>query len=214
MFADKNAFEEIVDRGSVKTAALGHDFSDSWTSNSSRHWHVCNRCGKASSKKSHLSSGAATVEHAEVCTVCGHTINPVLIVISSAAFADTGETAYDSLMYQKTKDDEDDWTVTLQEAKPVKNGYYFEYWKCSQTGEKHQPGDSLTFTYKDAQEVTFTAVWTQLISEGTYNLAKGTRYRFGEGIYTMPGDSTVYSGEQYVCPPADDTFTFVKGRAS
>ena len=213
-FADKAASQEIVNRRSVRIPALGHDFAEAWTSDASGHWHVCNRCGQNSAVEHHVSSGNPTVEHTEVCTTCGYTINPVRIVISSAEFADTGETVIQNLAFQKTKDDEDDWTTILPEEKPSKKGNYFEWWECSQGGEKYKPGDSVSFTYTDVQDVTFTAVWTQVIDEGTYSLEEGTRYRFGEGVYMVAGDITKYKGEQYVYPPSSEDYTFKQGNAS
>lgn len=58
--------------------ALGHDISEDWISNKSSHYHKCLRCGEQLDVENHVSSGAATEEQAEVCTICNYVINPPL----------------------------------------------------------------------------------------------------------------------------------------
>jgi len=54
--------------------ALGHDYSSSWTTDTSDHWHKCTRCSSISSKGSHTSSGWKTsgTQHWKECTTCGY----------------------------------------------------------------------------------------------------------------------------------------------
>ncbi|MBP1545871.1 MAG: leucine-rich repeat domain-containing protein, partial [Oscillospiraceae bacterium] len=51
--------------------------SDKWYSDKTSHWHEC-ACGEDIDKAGHTSSGAATEEKAETCTVCGYEIAPKL----------------------------------------------------------------------------------------------------------------------------------------
>ncbi len=61
------------------TPALGHQhsYSSEWSSDANGHWHKCS-CGATSAFAEHTSSGAATADAAEVCTVCGYEISPEL----------------------------------------------------------------------------------------------------------------------------------------
>ena len=56
--------------------ATGHDWSEELTSNAAGHWHKCKTCGAAGYVEQHISGGAATVDKAEICTVCGYEIAP------------------------------------------------------------------------------------------------------------------------------------------
>ncbi len=49
--------------------------STAWTSDSEYHWHEC-ACGADIDKEGHTSSGAATEDTAESCTICGYVIAP------------------------------------------------------------------------------------------------------------------------------------------
>lgn len=56
-----------------ETAALGHDFSTDWSSDSTGHWHVCRRCGIKSVVKAHkFGPWKHTGSHTHECTVCGY----------------------------------------------------------------------------------------------------------------------------------------------
>ena len=58
---------------------LGHEPSATWTIDGEYHYKECTRCsGQQLEKAAHTSSGTATVDAAEVCTVCGHVISPKL----------------------------------------------------------------------------------------------------------------------------------------
>ena len=54
-----------------------HSYSSEWSSDEEGHWHEC-ECGVTSDFEEHISSGAATEDAAEVCTVCGYVISPKL----------------------------------------------------------------------------------------------------------------------------------------
>ena len=66
--------------GDVVTPAKSHNFSGTLLSDQNGHWYLCQNegCNQTSAKEAHVSSGAATEDKAETCTVCGYTINPPL----------------------------------------------------------------------------------------------------------------------------------------
>lgn len=66
--------------GDVVTQAKSHNFSGTLLSDQNGHWYECQNegCNQTSAKEAHVSSGAATEDKAETCTVCGYTINPPL----------------------------------------------------------------------------------------------------------------------------------------
>ena len=66
--------------GDVLTQAKSHNFSGTLLSDQNGHWYECQNegCNQTSAKEAHVSSGAATEDKAETCTVCGYTINPPL----------------------------------------------------------------------------------------------------------------------------------------
>lgn len=59
----------------VVTEAHEHNYATTWSKDASGHWHEC-ECGDKKDFASHTSSGTATVEKAEVCTICGYEIAP------------------------------------------------------------------------------------------------------------------------------------------
>ena len=66
--------------GNEVTPAKSHNFSGTLLSDQNGHWYLCQNegCNQTSAKEAHVSSGAATEDKAETCTVCGYTINPPL----------------------------------------------------------------------------------------------------------------------------------------
>lgn len=66
--------------GDVVTQAKSHNFSGTLLSDQNGHWYECQNegCNQTSAKEAHVSSGAATEDKAQTCTVCGYTINPPL----------------------------------------------------------------------------------------------------------------------------------------
>lgn len=66
--------------GDVVTQAKSHNFSGTLLSDQNGHWYECQNegCNQTSAKEAHVSSGAATEDKAETCTVCGYPINPPL----------------------------------------------------------------------------------------------------------------------------------------
>ena len=59
------------------TDALGHEYSDELSHNSTHHYYICH-CGDKNNEEKHISSGKPTANSDEVCTVCGYVINPAV----------------------------------------------------------------------------------------------------------------------------------------
>lgn len=78
-FSDKDGKTEITEE-QTSTTALGHDCDDDvWVNDdASGHWHACSRCSEQDSFAEHVSSGSATPDTPETCTVCGYVITPAL----------------------------------------------------------------------------------------------------------------------------------------
>jgi len=55
-----------------------HEYSTYWIWDMNAHWHECSTCYEKADQESHISSGPATEQQAEVCTVCGYEIAPQL----------------------------------------------------------------------------------------------------------------------------------------
>ena len=132
-----------------------------------------------------------------MCLICGYVMNPVIVVQSHVHFTNTGSTELSSLTFTKTRDAVDIWVVSLPAEAPVMDGFFFEGWQNTEDGALYAPGLNIAFTYAEMSEVTFTAVWTQLIGIGTYDLSSSTKYRFSSGRFIIAGDDTVYEGDQY-----------------
>ncbi len=58
--------------------AEGHKWVAEFESDETGHWHKCGVCSADSAVEAHVSSGAATEETPETCTVCGYVITPEL----------------------------------------------------------------------------------------------------------------------------------------
>ncbi|MCQ2573581.1 MAG: hypothetical protein MJ182_06780 [Treponema sp.] len=69
-----------------------HTYSENLSSDSTGHWYAatCEHKSEKKGFKEHVSSSPATETQAEVCTVCGYEINPV-VIIPKAAFSISDE---------------------------------------------------------------------------------------------------------------------------
>ena len=65
-----------------------------WTNDETGHWHICD-CGKLDFAP-HISSGAATANKADVCTVCNYEIAPALGYVSAPTFTPASGTTFTS----------------------------------------------------------------------------------------------------------------------
>ncbi|MGN0688324.1 MAG: chitobiase/beta-hexosaminidase C-terminal domain-containing protein, partial [Oscillospiraceae bacterium] len=63
-----------------------------WSADDTGHWHECSDCHAQVDKAAHTSSGPATGERAEVCTVCDYEIKPRLGHVSTPVISPNGGT--------------------------------------------------------------------------------------------------------------------------
>ena len=77
LFADKDAQKEIT-LAEVEIEAKGHEYETEYTKDAKYHWKKCKNCDAVTEKQEHTSSGEATEENAETCTVCGYVIHEKL----------------------------------------------------------------------------------------------------------------------------------------
>ena len=61
---------EELSREQKAIDALGHDWSEEWTTDGTSHWHECSRCDEINDKANH-SGGTATCNALAKCSVCG-----------------------------------------------------------------------------------------------------------------------------------------------
>ena len=60
------------------TEKIAHEYETEYTKDAKYHWKKCKNCDAVTEKQEHTSSGAATEENAEICTVCGYVIHEKL----------------------------------------------------------------------------------------------------------------------------------------
>ena len=73
-FSDKLATTETSE-AAVKIEKKAHEYETEYTKDAKYHWKKCKNCDAVTEKQEHTSSGAATEENAETCTVCGYEIH-------------------------------------------------------------------------------------------------------------------------------------------
>lgn len=56
----------------------GHTYNDPWKSNEKEHWNICSVCKEETKHEKHVPGAEATDEAAQLCTVCGYEIAPML----------------------------------------------------------------------------------------------------------------------------------------
>ena len=76
-FSDKLATTETSE-AAVKIEKKAHEYETEYTKDAKYHWKKCKNCDVVTEKQEHTSSGAATEENAETCTVCGYVIHEKL----------------------------------------------------------------------------------------------------------------------------------------
>lgn len=72
------------------------DIATEWSKDETGHWHKCNDCGTALDKTGHMSSGTATPDKAETCTICGYEIAPATKYVATPTFNSTSGTKFAS----------------------------------------------------------------------------------------------------------------------
>ena len=76
-FSDELATTETSE-AAVKIEKKAHKYETEYTKDAKYHWKKCKNCDAVTEKQEHTSSGAATEENAETCTVCGYVIHEKL----------------------------------------------------------------------------------------------------------------------------------------
>ena len=71
------------------------EYMSDWSSAETEHQRTCTYCGKIESA-AHISSGAATPNKAETCTVCGYEITPATGYVSAPTFTPASGTTFTS----------------------------------------------------------------------------------------------------------------------
>ena len=109
LFADKDAQKEIT-LAEVEIEAKGHEYETEYTKDAKYHWKKCKNCDAVTEKQEHTSSGAATEENAETCTVCGYVIHEKLQKESNDSSMQwqtlnnsLSNVAYEIISYEKTE---------------------------------------------------------------------------------------------------------------
>lgn len=77
LFSDKFATTETSE-AAVRIEKKAHEYKTEYAKDSENHWKECENCGAQTEKEKHTSSGEATEENAETCTVCGYVIHEKL----------------------------------------------------------------------------------------------------------------------------------------
>ena len=75
LFEDRDAQKKIT-LAEVEIEAKGHEYESLY--DETQHWKKCKNCDAVTEKQEHTSSGEATEENAETCTVCGYVIHEKL----------------------------------------------------------------------------------------------------------------------------------------
>ena len=77
LFSDALATTETSE-AAVRIEKKAHEYKTEYAKDSENHWKECENCGTQTEKEKHTSSGEATEENAEICTVCGYVIHEKL----------------------------------------------------------------------------------------------------------------------------------------
>ena len=72
--------------------ATGHKWAEKYESDKDGHWHKCEVCGADSEKEAHTPGEPATLDHAQLCTVCGFETAPKLGQVSVPEITPNGST--------------------------------------------------------------------------------------------------------------------------
>ena len=80
----------LVEQETVDTT--GHKWAEKFESDKDGHWHKCEVCGADSEKVEHTPGEPATLDHAQLCTVCGFEIAPKLGQVAAPTLSPNGGT--------------------------------------------------------------------------------------------------------------------------
>ena len=138
LFADKDAQKEIT-LAEVEIEAKGHEYETEYTKDAKYHWKKCKNCDAVTEKQEHTSSGAATEENAETCTVCGYEIHEKL---------------------QKESNDSSMQWQTLNKAKLVTENAFADY----KAGKESDKSDIANVVAQALKENSLSNVAYEIIS--------------------------------------------------
>ena len=138
LFADKDAQKEIT-LAEVEIEAKGHEYETEYTKDAKYHWKKCKNCDAVTEKQEHTSSGAATEENAETCTVCGYVIHEKL---------------------QKESNDSSMQWQTLNKAKLVTENAFADY----KAGKESDKSDIANVVAQALKENSLSNVAYEIIS--------------------------------------------------
>lgn len=136
MFADEYAQTKIT-LAEVETQAKGHEYESQY--DETHHWKKCKNCDAVTEKQEHTSSGEATEENAETCTVCGYVIHEKL---------------------QKESNDSSMQWQTLNKAKLVTEKTFADY----KAGKESNKSDIANVVAQALKENSLTNVAYEIIS--------------------------------------------------
>ena len=208
-FPDADAQNGVLSDSAIVIPALGHSYSEAWESGDTGHWHVCTRCGRAGTVYPHTYETDADEGMDRVCSVCRYVIRTAVSLLEAHAyFESTGGSVIPAAAFRQSTAADDMWEVTLPDADSTYD-QFFEGWQCSQDGMEYLPGTILRYAYTNADSVTFTGLWTQILHAGTYSLSPAVRYRLAAGSYTVEGDATSYAGDRVVYAVSGGTYTLI-----
>ncbi len=166
-----------------------HIYPIAWSSDENGHWHEC-ACGDVADESHHTSSGAATTERAETCTVCGYEIAPKL-------------TGYTVTLKTNRGSDEPDMTIrgvvgkyVLPQDPPFepKQGYVLIGWSLDPEGPTL---DNIQYIHEDC---TYYAIWNTLsygfltygwVVEGESVEVTGFMQNMEQDMVDVPSEITV-----------------------
>ena len=165
----------------VAIDALGHSYSDAWTTNPDKHWHECSVCHAVKDEAAHTfeKSGIVGGEYEWTCSVCGysktgaadaHAVDTSKVTNGTVVAEPNPATVGQSVKLTLTpKDGYSDTDVQL----------YYSY-----ADVVNAELSGLTFTMPDAA-VTITGAFKPVIYTITYNLDGGTNSTANPSTYTV-----------------------------
>lgn len=95
-FFDSACTDEITDPSQLEIAALGHDTSGAYESDTEEHWKICIRCNEIQPKEPHIydDSNDKTCNKCGYERVVGHTHSGTFVAAKPASCTGDGHTAY------------------------------------------------------------------------------------------------------------------------
>ena len=184
---------EVTDTRTDEGSALGHDWTEEWTTDGTSHWHECSRCDEINDKANH-SGGTATCIALAKCKICG------------AEYGDFAEH-----VYVENADEQYLFSAATCTAKAT---YYKSCSVCGETGEEiFEYGDPLghaygepEWTWEDYTSATATFTCTRGCGDKQTATAAGSSIT---SVVTTPAEceteglrtytaKVMFGGEEYV----------------